>query len=68
MQPGKKGFLTDEIPIVPTKDMVELFRTLTERGYTLGIGTGRPSIETHVPLREMGLLDWFDPERVVTAT
>ncbi|MBY0050447.1 HAD hydrolase-like protein [Brevibacillus agri] len=68
MQPGKKGFLTDEIPIVPTKDMVELFHTLTERGYTLGIGTGRPSIETHVPLREMGLLDWFDPERVVTAT
>ncbi|MGZ0053167.1 HAD family hydrolase [Brevibacillus gelatini] len=68
MQPGKKGFLTDEIPIVPPEDMIGLFRTLKERGYTLGIGTGRPSIETHVPLRAMGLLEWFDPERVVTAT
>lgn len=68
MQPGKKGFLTDEIPIVPPAEMVELFRTLKAKGYTLGIGTGRPSIETHVPLGEMKLLEWFDPNRVVTAS
>lgn len=68
MQPGKKGFLTDEIPIVPPAEMIELFRTLKEKGYTLGIGTGRPTIETHVPLTEMKVLEWFDPNRVVTAT
>lgn len=68
MQPGKKGFLTDEIPIVPPTEMAELFRVLNERGYTLGIGTGRPTIETHVPLRAMNLLEWFDPNRVVTAS
>jgi phosphoglycolate phosphatase-like HAD superfamily hydrolase len=67
-QPGKKGFLTDEIPIVPAEEMAALFRTLKERGYTLGIGTGRPTIETHVPLSELKLLEWFDPNRVVTAT
>lgn len=68
MQPGKKGFLADEIPIVPPTEMVELFRTLKEKGYTLGIGTGRPTIETHVPLSEMNILEWFDPNRVVTAS
>lgn len=67
-QPGKKGFLTDEIPIVPPAEMIELFRTLKEKGYTLGIGTGRPTIETHVPLSEMNILEWFDPNRVVTAS
>ncbi|MGG1659602.1 HAD family hydrolase [Brevibacillus sp. NRS-1366] len=68
MQPGKKGFLTDEIPIVPPAEMIELFRTLKEKGYTLGIGTGRPTIETHVPLNEMKILEWFDQNRVVTAS
>ncbi|NOU55198.1 HAD hydrolase-like protein [Brevibacillus borstelensis] len=68
MQPGKKGFLNDEIPIVSPEEMIQLFRTLKEKGYTLGIGTGRPSIETHVPLGELKLLEWFDPNRVVTAT
>ncbi|RNB89030.1 HAD family hydrolase [Brevibacillus nitrificans] len=67
-QTGKKGFLTDEIPIVPPAEMIELFRTLKEKGYTLGIGTGRPTIETHVPLSEMKILEWFDPNRVVTAS
>jgi phosphoglycolate phosphatase-like HAD superfamily hydrolase len=67
-QPGKKGFLTDEIPIVPPAEMIDLFRTLKEKGYTLGIGTGRPTIETHVPLSEMNILEWFDPNRVVTAS
>jgi len=67
-QPGKKGFLTDEIPIVPPAEMIELFRTLKEKGYTLGIGTGRPTIETHVPLTELKVLEWFDPNRVVTAS
>lgn len=68
VQPGKKGFLTDEIPIVPPAEMVDLFRTLKEKGYTIGIGTGRPTIETHVPLSQMKILEWFDPNRVVTAS
>lgn len=67
-QTGKKGFLTDEIPIVPPAEMIDLFRTLKEKGYTLGIGTGRPSLETHVPLSELNILEWFDPDRIVTAS
>ncbi|GAA4709362.1 HAD family hydrolase [Brevibacillus fulvus] len=67
-QPGKKGFLTDEIPIVEPAKIKEVLRELQEKGYTLGIGTGRPTIETHVPLAELGLLEHFDPQRVVTAS
>ncbi|QQE72815.1 HAD family hydrolase [Brevibacillus composti] len=68
LQPGKKGFLNDEIPIVSPAEMIQVFRTLKEKGYTLGIGTGRPTIETHVPLEALGILEWFDPNRVVTAS
>jgi phosphoglycolate phosphatase-like HAD superfamily hydrolase len=67
-QPGKKGFLSDEIPIVAPAELRDILLTLKAKGYTLGIGTGRPTIETHVPLSELNLLDVFDQERVVTAS
>ncbi len=66
--PGKKGFLSDEIPIVAPAELRDILLTLQAKGLTLGIGTGRPTIETHVPLSELNLLDVFDPERVVTAS
>jgi phosphoglycolate phosphatase-like HAD superfamily hydrolase len=67
-QKGKKGFLDDEIPIVEPAKMAEVLAELKNRGYVLGIGTGRPRIETVEPLRAMGLLQYFDENRVVTAS
>ncbi|WCN36783.1 HAD family hydrolase [Aneurinibacillus uraniidurans] len=67
-QKGKKGFLDDEIPIVEPAQMAEVLAELKKRGYTLGIGTGRPRIETVEPLKAMGLLQYFDENRVVTAS
>ncbi|WP_232696281.1 HAD family hydrolase [Brevibacillus daliensis] len=67
-QPGKKGFLSDEIAIVPPSKMRVILQGLKDRGYRLGIGTGRPSIETYVPLEELGLLEFFEPNRIVTAS
>ncbi|WP_019122922.1 HAD family hydrolase [Brevibacillus massiliensis] len=67
-QPGKKGFLTDEIPIVEPAKLREILLELKAKGLTLGIGTGRPTIETHVPLKELGLLELFEADRVVTAS
>ncbi|MGE5701474.1 MAG: HAD family hydrolase, partial [Clostridia bacterium] len=52
-QKGKKGFLADEIPIVEPAKLREILLQLKEKGLTLGIGTGRPTIETHVPLSEL---------------
>lgn len=67
-QKGKKGFLADEIPIVEPAKLRELLLQLKEKGLTLGIGTGRPTIETHVPLSELNLLDVFDANRVISAS
>ncbi|MCF6094041.1 HAD hydrolase-like protein [Microaerobacter geothermalis] len=65
---GKRGFLKEEIPIVPPEEMREVFSRLKEMGCSLGIGTGRPTIETMVPLGELELLDFFERERIVTAS
>ncbi len=67
-QPGKKGFLKDEIPIVDPATLRDILLQLKAKGLTLGIGTGRPTIETHVPLAELNLLDVFEPDRIVTAS
>jgi phosphoglycolate phosphatase-like HAD superfamily hydrolase len=67
IQTGKRGFLTDEIPIVEPDRMKQLFQTLKDKGFTLGLGTGRPEIETVEPLTALGLIDFFDDERIVTA-
>lgn len=67
-QKGKKGFLADEIPIVEPAKLRELLLQLKEKGIMLGIGTGRPTIETHVPLSELNLLDVFDANRVISAS
>ncbi|MBP1933505.1 HAD family hydrolase [Ammoniphilus resinae] len=67
-QSGKKGFLSNEIPIVPPERIAETLEMLRNKGIKLGIGTGRPTIETIIPLREMGLLSYFDPERIITAS
>ncbi len=40
--------------------------SLREAGYRLGIATGRPRAEALPTLRENGLLDVFDPARMVT--
>jgi len=67
-QKGKRGFLNDEIPIVEPAKMAEVLKTLKDKGLTLGIGTGRPTIETVEPLKAMGLLEYFDINRVVSAS
>lgn len=67
-QKGKRGFLNDEIPIVEPAKMADVLKQLKEKGFTLGIGTGRPTIETVEPLQAMGLLQYFEINRVVSAS
>lgn len=66
--PGKPGFLHQEIPLAPPETIRSTLQQLRDRGIALGIGTGRPRLETEVPFRSLGLLDAFDPERIVTAS
>lgn len=66
--PGKPGFLHQEIPLAPPEEIRNVLYRLRNRGIALGIGTGRPRMETEVPLRALGLLDAFEPERIITAS
>lgn len=66
-QEGKRGFLQAEIPLLPPEELQSFFRELHERGIILGIATGRPRLETEVPLTSLGIFQYLDTERVVTA-
>ncbi|MYL32850.1 HAD hydrolase-like protein [Pontibacillus yanchengensis] len=67
-QPGKKGFIQHEIPLAKEKELQELFQQLQSEKWTIGVGTGRPKLETIEPLRALGLLDYIEEERIVTAS
>ena len=66
-QKGKKGFLHEEIPLAPVEDLNKLFQWLVDRGFRIGIGTGRPAVETFEPLSAIGLLQWVPSHAIVTA-
>ncbi|MCS1350022.1 HAD family hydrolase [Mechercharimyces sp. CAU 1602] len=65
---GKKGFLDQEVPLAKPEAIYQVLEMAKKQGSALGIGTGRPRVETVVPLTQLGLLSAFDEHRVVTAT
>jgi phosphoglycolate phosphatase-like HAD superfamily hydrolase len=65
---GKQGFLASEQPLVAPESLALLFEQLKGRGIHLGIGTGRPRIETEVPLTHFGWWSFFSVQYVTTAS
>ncbi|WP_258111391.1 HAD family hydrolase [Alicyclobacillus sp. SP_1] len=65
---GKRGFLRDEVAIVDMQKLADILKQLAARGVTLGIATGRPELETKVPLEALGILSYFDANRISTAS
>ncbi len=65
-QPGKPGCIHFEQPLLPVEQMRLTLETLRERGYTLGIATGRPRKEGLAPLKNYGLLHYFDEQHITT--
>lgn len=65
---GKSGFLQTEIPLVPVDGLRRMLDSFVQSGIRLGIATGRPRIETYVPLEELGWLSAFDNASITTAT
>lgn len=64
----KQGFLEQEIPLADPEKIGSMLGQLKEQGITLGIGTGRPHLETEVPLETLGLYSYFDPRHIVSAS
>ncbi|MEH7502884.1 HAD family hydrolase [Neobacillus drentensis] len=67
VQRGKKGFLANETTLAPWQEIDELFQFLNAAGFTIGIGTGRPELETIQPFQHLEWLKHFDENRIVTA-
>lgn len=67
-QKGKRGFLKDEIALVKPEAFLQMLTAMRERGIELGMATGRPSLETREPLKELGVLAPFNEKRITTAS
>jgi phosphoglycolate phosphatase-like HAD superfamily hydrolase len=67
VQLGKKGFLANETTLCPPEKIGEFFTVLKSKGIAIGIGTGRPELETIGPFQHLDWLQYFDPEHIVTA-
>ncbi|MGG3468247.1 HAD family hydrolase [Neobacillus pocheonensis] len=66
VQTGKKGYLAYETTLAPQEEIDELFGFLRANGYEIGIGTGRPELETIQPFQHLNWFRHFDRNRVVT--
>ena len=67
VQLGKKGFLANETTLAPKEEIDSLFSFLKESGVRIGIGTGRPELETIQPFHHLDWLKHFDSNHIVTA-
>jgi len=65
-QLGKPGCIHFEQPLLPIEPMRATLEALRTQGYTLGVATGRPGQEAIMPLKNYGLYDYFDEQRIVT--
>lgn len=68
LSPGKKGFLTREIPLAPPASVTALFQALRQKGYDLAVATGRSLPEVEIPFRQMGWLSAFSSQYIGTAS
>ncbi|HEY4386488.1 MAG TPA: HAD family phosphatase, partial [Ktedonobacteraceae bacterium] len=65
-QPQKPGCIHFEEPLLPIDRLRSTLETLRDRGYTLGVATGRPGAEAIAPLKQYGLFPYFSEEHVVS--
>jgi phosphoglycolate phosphatase-like HAD superfamily hydrolase len=66
VQTGKRGCIYFERPLLPVEELRATLETLCSQGYILAVATGRPGQEAIVPLKNYGLLEYFDETRLVT--
>lgn len=62
----KPGLIHEEQPLIPLPRLRAVLSSLYAAGKHLGYGTGRQSFEVDTPLRQWGVLDYFEPRRRVS--
>jgi phosphoglycolate phosphatase-like HAD superfamily hydrolase len=65
-QVGKPGCIHFEQPLLPVEQLRAMLAALKRQGYTLGVATGRPGDEAILPLKNYGLYEYFDAQRIIT--
>ena len=60
------GLIEHEIPLLSLEKTVNLISYLHGKGYVLGIGTGRPLEEITRPLKNWGIIKYFDSDRIIS--
>jgi phosphoglycolate phosphatase-like HAD superfamily hydrolase len=66
MDTGKRGVIYLERPLLLVETLHATLGAVRDRGYRLGIATGRQSQEALSPLKNYGLLDYFDKSHITT--
>ena len=66
MEKGNIGLVDSEEPLLGLTETQTLLKKLRDAGYVLGIGSGRPRMELERPLKNWGVFDCFDPNRIVS--
>ncbi|MDP4083214.1 MAG: HAD hydrolase-like protein [Bacillota bacterium] len=67
VQLGKKGFLANETTLCSPEEIHQLFECLKAKDVFIGIGTGRPELETIQPFQHLGWIQYFDENHIITA-
>lgn len=67
VQKGKKGFLEDEKTLAPSDKVQDLFAWLLKKGLSIGVGTGRPNLETIKPFEHLEWKQYFKTDHIITA-
>src|SRR5262249_51973793 len=62
----KRGVISLERPLLPVETLRATLGAVRDRGYKLGIATGRHSQEAIPPLKNYGLFDYFDESHITT--
>lgn len=63
---GKHSFMANEVPMHGIEKTKEFLNTLVNKGITVAVGTGRPDFEFWLPMKNCGLLEYFDKNSIVT--
>ena len=63
---GKSGLIFDEKPLLPVEIIRDTLVQLLNKGWVLGIATGRPLNELYPPLGSMEIWELFDSSSIVT--
>jgi phosphoglycolate phosphatase-like HAD superfamily hydrolase/multidrug transporter EmrE-like cation transporter len=63
---GRKGYqLPDDETVLPVADIQQILAKLSQ-SYKLAVATGRPRNETVPTLTKLGLIEYFEADRIVT--